>query len=136
MSVSVKISDVNVPVCAFPVRMPFCITVMSLQPSGMSSLRSWTLSLLRSLSTEGAVRSYLQPEEWCTPPSSWCVCSSAHPPSVPPDPPLHPHCSITRITLWEFADMHIFLLWWDTSPSFRVLASFLISHHKSMYQLA
>lgn len=66
------------------------------------------LLLLRSLSTGGAARSYLQPEEWCTPPSSWCVWSSAHPPSVPLDLPSHPHCSTTRITLWEFADMHIF----------------------------
>lgn len=46
-----------------------------LQLSGTSSLRSWTPSLLRSLFTEAGARSSLQPEEWCTPPSSWWALS-------------------------------------------------------------
>lgn len=50
-----------------------------LQPSEMSSSRSWTQSSLRSLSTEEEVRSSQQQGEWCTLLSSWWAHSSPDP---------------------------------------------------------
>lgn len=103
--------------CIFPCRIH--VAVVSLQLSGTSSLRSWTPLLLRSLSTEAGARSYLQPEEWCTPPSSWWALS------IPS----------STSSLFHYPDYslgicwHVFfllLLWWDPSASFPVLASFLI----------
>lgn len=109
------------------------------QPSGMSSLRSWTPSLLRSLSTEGEARSSLQPGEWCTLLSSWWV----HP-SLPPSLSLlfsSSSISSSRVSFSSSLSLMIhyldyglgfcwrwfFLIVVRSHSSFTILASFLLS---------